>query len=43
MRLSSLLPANVVIVNFCEVEQAINLFLPLLQAQLTKVKAQFLL
>ena len=43
MILSSLLPANVVIVNFCEVEPVINLFLPLLQAQLTKVKAQFLL
>ena len=30
MRLSSLLPANVVTANFCEVEPAVNLFLPLL-------------
>ena len=43
MRLSSLLPANVVTANFCEVEQAVNLFLSLLQAPLIKVKAQFLL
>ena len=43
MRLSSLLPANVVTANFCEVEPAVNLFLPLLQAPLIKVKAQFLL
>ena len=40
MRLSSLLPANVVTANFCEVEPAVNLFLPLLQAPLIKVKAQ---
>ena len=43
MRLSSLLPANVVTANFCEVEPAVNLFLPLLQAPRIKVKAQFLL
>ena len=43
MRLSSLLPANVVTGNFCEVEPAVNLFLPLLQTPLIKVKAQFLL
>ena len=43
MRLSSLLPANVVTANFCEVEPAVNLFLPLLQAPLVEVKAQFLL
>ena len=42
MRLSSLLPANVVTANFCEVEPAVNLFLPLLQPPLIKVKAQFL-
>ena len=42
-RLSSLLPANVVTVNFCEVEPAVNLFLPLQQTPLIKVKAQFLL
>ena len=29
MRLSSLLPSNVVSANFCEVEPAVNLFLPL--------------
>ena len=43
MRLSSLLPANVVCAKFCVVEPAVNLFLPLLQALLIKVKAQFLL
>ena len=43
MRLSSLLLANVVIANFCEVKLAVNLFLPLLQAALIKVKAQLLL
>ena len=43
MRRSSLLPANVVTANSCEVEPAVNLFLSLLQAPLTKVKAQFLL
>ena len=44
MRLSSLLPANILTANFCEVELAVNLFLPLLQAPaLMKVKAQFLL
>ena len=43
MRLSSLLPGNVVTANFCEVEPAASLFLPLLQAPLIKVKAQFLL
>ena len=43
MRLSSLLPANVVTANFCEVDPAVNLFLPFLQAPLIKVKAQFLL
>ena len=43
MRLSSLLPANVVTANFCEVEPAVSLFLPLLQVPLIKVKAQFLL
>ena len=43
MRLSSLLPANVVTANFCEVEPAVNLFLSFLQMPLTKVKTQFLL
>ena len=43
MRLSSSLAANAVTANFCEVEQAVNLFLPLLQTPLIKVKAQFLL
>ena len=43
MRLSSLLPANVVTANFCEVELTVNHFLPLLQAPLIKVKVQFLL
>ena len=43
MRLSSLLPANVVTANFCEIKSAVNLFLLLLQAPLIKVKAQFLL
>ena len=38
MQFSLLLPAN-----FCEVEQAINRFLSLLQAPLIKVKAHFLL
>ena len=41
--LSSLLTANVVTANFCVVEPAVSLFLPLLQAPLIKVKAQFLL
>ena len=36
MRLSSLLPAKVVTANFCEVEPAVNLFLPLLLAPLIK-------
>ena len=40
MRLSSLLPAYAVNINFCEVEPAVNLFLPLLQAPLIKVKPQ---
>ena len=43
MRLNLLLPANVVIANFCEVEPASSLFLLLLQAPLIKVAAQFLL
>ena len=43
MRLSSLVPANVVTANFCEVEPAVNVFLPLLQAPLIKVTTQFLL
>ena len=43
LRLSSLFPANVVTANFWEVEPAVNLFLPLLQESLIKVKAQFLL
>ena len=43
MRLSSLLPTNVVTADFCEVEPAVNLFLPLLQAPLINVKAQCLL
>ena len=38
MRLSSLLTSN-----FCDVEPAVNLFLPLLHAPLMKIKAQFLL
>ena len=41
IRLGSLLAANVVTANFCEVEPAVNLFLPLLQVPLIKVKAQF--
>ena len=41
MRLSLLLPANAITANFCEVNPAVNLFLPLLQAPLIKVKAQF--
>ena len=43
MRLSLLLSANVVTAVICEVESAVNRFLPLLQAPLIKVKAQFLL
>ena len=43
MRLSLLLPTNVVTVNISEVEPAVNLFFTLLQAPLIKVKAQFLL
>ena len=43
MQLSSLLPANVVTANFCDVEPAVNLFLPSLQTLLIKVKAQLLL
>ena len=43
MQLSLLLPANVATANFCEVEPAVNLFLPLLQLPLIKVKPQFLL
>ena len=43
MPLSLLLQDNVVTANFYEVEPAVNLFLPLLQAPLIKVKAQFLL
>ena len=43
MQLSSLLPANDVTANFCEVEPVVKLFLPLLQAPLIKVKDQFLL
>ena len=43
MRLSLLLPTNGVTANFCEVEPAVNLFLPLLQAPPIKVKAQFLM
>ena len=43
MRLSLLLLANVVAANFCEVEPAVNLFLPSLQAPLIKVKTQLLL
>ena len=39
MRTGSFLPVNVVTANFCEVEPAVNLFLPLLQAPLIKVKA----
>ena len=42
-RLSSLLAANAVTANFYDVEPEVNLFLPLLQAPLMKVKAQFLL
>ena len=37
MQLSLLLPANVITANFCEVEPAVNMFLPLLQAPLIKV------
>ena len=40
MRLSLLLPANVVTANFREVEPVVNLFFPLSQAPLIKVKAQ---
>ena len=40
MRLSSLLPANAVTTNFCEVEPAVNLFLPLLQAPLCRDMAK---
>ena len=36
MRLTSLLLANVVTTNFCEIEPAVNLFLHLLQAPLIK-------
>ena len=32
MRLTTFIPANVVIANFCEIEPVVNLFLPLLQA-----------
>ena len=42
-RLSLLLPANVVTANICKVEPAVNLFIPLLQAPIIKVKAQLLL
>ena len=42
-RLNSFLPVNVVTANFREVEPAVSLFLPLLQAPLIKVKTQFLL
>ena len=42
-RLSSLLPAIAVTANFREVEPSVNLFLPLLQAPLIKVKDEFLL
>ena len=38
MRLNSLLLANVVNANICEVEPAVNLFLPLLQVLLIKSK-----
>ena len=41
MRLSSLLPANVVTLNFCEVELAVNLFLSLLQAPQINDKTRF--
>ena len=41
MRLSSLLPANVVTANFCKVEPTVNSFFRLLKAPLIKVKAQF--
>ena len=40
LRLSSLLPTNVVTANYGEIEPAVNLFLPLLQVPLIKVKAQ---
>ena len=43
MRLSLLLPANVVTANFCKVKPAVNVFLPFLQEPLTKAKARFLL
>ena len=43
MPVSSLLPANVVTANLCEVEPAVNLLLPLLQAPPIKVKVSFLL
>ena len=43
MRLSLLIPANVVTANFCEVEPAVNLFLVLIQAPPIKVKAPSLL
>ena len=43
MRLSSVLPANSVTAKFFEIKTAVNVFLPLLQALLIKVKAQFLL
>ena len=39
MRLSSLLRANDVTANFCEVKPAVNLCFSLLQAPLIKVKA----
>ena len=39
VRLSSLLPVNVFIVNFCKVESAVNHFPPILQTPLIKAKA----
>ena len=42
MRPSLLLPTNVVIANFFEVEPAVNLYLSLSQAPLIKVKAKIL-
>ena len=41
MRLSSLLPANVVTTNFCEVEPGVNLFLFLLQVLLHHCRDTF--
>ena len=43
MLLSSLLPAKADTANFCEVEPPVNLFHPLSQMPLIKVKTQFLL